>query len=490
MRGKIRRALVVTTLLVFATGAVSAPAAAEQGPVAHFVVLGVEGKPLDRVVAAVVAAGGRVSRSWPQIGVVVATSPDAAFAAAVRGRPGVVAAGNTRNLAELDEGATTARRAESTPVAHVGEEPLDQYQWALRQIGGDRAHEITDGNRDVLVGVLDSRIHADNPDLAPNIDETASVSCAGGVPNTSRAAWTAPPDATFAHATAVAGVIAAARNGVGIAGVAPNVRIAAVALSDNGYVFPEEMICGYVWAAEHGVDVTNASFSVDPWVRWCDDDPDQAAAAAAMMRAIDYAADHDVVNVAASGNANWDLSHPVLDTYSPVNGEPVERLTGHGCRQLPTEAPDVLIVSGVGADKLKAQYSNYGIRDVDLTAPSGDGNQIPDVPGGNPGVITPVNLGEWGFFGGTSAAAPHAVGVVALLRGTHPDWSAQRVIAAVQRDADRLPCPPGGVFDPDGTGEWLAHCEGGRSGKGFYGSGLVDALAAVATGDPGRDGTG
>lgn len=490
-RGFSRTLAMLSSLAVGAGTAMTAaaPVSAERAPVAHFVVLGAEGDPLDRVEESVLAAGGQVLRSWPQIGVVVAGSSDAGFAAAVRGLPGVVSAGATRNLAELDGHPAVPHRVPPltaldapVPVSRDGQEPLAAYQWSMRQIRADRAHAISEGSRDVLVGVLDSQIHADNPDLAPNIDTAASVSCADqGVPDTSPDAWRAPPGSTFRHATAVAGIIAAARNGVGIAGVAPNVRIAAVTLSSDGMVYPEQVICGYVWAAEHGVDVTNASFFADPWVRWCDDDPDQAAAAEAMQRAIDYAADHDVANVTAIGNVNWDLSHPVLDIYSPVTGEPVERLTGDNCRQVPAEAPGVLTVSGIGAQKRKAQYSNYGIRDTDVTAPSGDPNQIPDTPDGNPG-ITPVNSDGWAYFTGTSAAGPHAAGVVALIRGTHPHWSARRVLAEVRHDANRLPCPPGGVYDPDGTGEWLAHCEGGRSGRGFYGSGLVDALDAVRNG--------
>jgi subtilisin family serine protease len=185
------------------------------------------------------------------------------------------------------------------------------------------------------------------------------------------------------------------------------------------------------------------------------------------------------VNVAALGNSNFDMSRPVLDDISPDNGEPIERLTGDNCRLVPGEVPGVVTVSAVGAQKRKANYSNYGIRDVDVTAPGGDADQIPDTGDHNPGVLTTVNDGAWIYFGGTSAASPHVAGVLALIRSTHPRWSAARVTAALERQADRLPCPPGGVYDPGGTGEWLAHCEGGRSGKGFYGHGLVDALDAV-----------
>jgi subtilisin family serine protease len=487
----VGRTLLVTTALVAAELTAGAPAAAVASEVApeaaaHFVVLARKGAPLARTEASVRDAGGRVVQSWPQIGVVVATSPDAGFAAAVRPLPGVVAAGATRNLAELvpapaPVSATVSSTNESTVESRSagGAEPLAAYQWSMRQIRADRAHAVSGGSRKVVVGVVDGGLDATHPDLAPNVDARRSVGCgAEGVPDTSPEAW-APLHPLFGHGTAVAGIIAAARNGIGIAGVAPNVRIASVRIADtDGFVYPEYLICGYVWAAEHGIQVTSASLFADPWFRWCDDDPDQAAAREAMRRAIGYAARRGAVNVAAIGNSNWDLSHPVLDNGSPDNGEPIERLTGNNCGIVPAETQGVVTVSAVGAQARKARYANYGIHDVDVTAPANDVGQLPDTPDGNPGILTTVNDGAWTYFGGTSAAAPHVAGVVALIRSTHPGWSPRQVTAALSRQADRLPCPPGG-YDPDGTGTWLAHCEGGRSGQGFYGSGQVDALAAV-----------
>ena len=486
MRRTAGRALLVATTLIAAGLTAGPPAnAAPQETVAHFVVLAKKGAPLARTEKSVRDAGGRVVRSWPQIGVVVATSANAGFAAAVRPLPGVVAAGATRDLAELHnaEPVGTSSMLGSTVdgrSAAGGDEPLAAYQWSMRQIRADRAHDVSGGSRDVVVGVVDGGLDATHPDLAPNVDPRRSVGCGTeGVPDTSPAAW-APFHPDFGHGTAVAGIIAAARNGIGIAGVAPNVRIASVRIGDtDGFVYPEYLICGYVWAAEHGIQVTSASIFADPWIRWCDDDPDQAAVAEAMERAIDYAAHRGVVNVAAIGNSNWDLSHPVLDTESPDNGEPIERLTGNNCQIVPAETPGVVTVSAVGAQERKARYANYGIRDVDVTAPANDVDQLPDTPDQNPGILTTVNGGNWIYFGGTSAAAPHVAGVVALIRSTHPHWSPRQVAAALARQADRLPCPPGGVYDPDGTGAWLAHCEGGRSGQGFYGFGQVDALDAV-----------
>ena len=89
-------------------------------------------------------------------------------------------------------------------------------------IKADQANAVNRGSRNVLVGVLDSGIEATHPDLAPNIDAANSVGCTNeGVADTSPAAW-APT--TSDHGTHVAGTIAAAQNGIGIAGVAPNVQ--------------------------------------------------------------------------------------------------------------------------------------------------------------------------------------------------------------------------------------------------------------------------
>ena len=478
--------------------ATAAPAAAQDAE-AHFVVLGPQHGSLHRTEASVRAAGGEVLQVWPQIGVVIATSTSADFAATVRRKPGVVAAGASRNLAELGQAAAAARTAAAAqkqemlaPVDAVAEktaataaragavapEPLEANQWNLRQIKADQANAISGGKRSVLVGVLDSGVEATHPDLAPNLDASKSVGCSNeGVPDTSPAAW-APTTST--HGTHVAGIIAAARNGVGVAGVAPNVRLASVkVVDDDGFIYPEYAICGFVWAAEHGMDVTNNSYFIDPWFLWCTTDVDQNAVIQAVKRAVDYATRRDVVNVAAMGNSNWDLSHPITDSGSPNNGTPITRTVGNECMDLPDELPGVVSVSSIGPEGRKAYYSNYGIIETDVTAPGGDRMQVAGTPDGNGRVLSTIVGGGYGYLQGTSMASPTTAGVVALIRSTHPHWPVGRVFAELGVDADRIACPPGGTYDPDGTGTFLANCQGGRSGKGFYGKGLVDALDAV-----------
>jgi subtilisin family serine protease len=476
----------------------AAPAAAQDGPEAHFVVLAPHHSPLKKTEASIRAAGGEVLQSWPQIGVVIATSTSADFASTVRRKPGVAAAGASRNLAELGQAtaraaaadaakqellapveAVAAPAAAATTAGAVPPEPLEPNLWGLRAIKADKAHAISGGSKKVVVGVLDSGVDPDHPDLAPNFDESKSVGCVNeGVPDTSREAWV---PTGISHGTHVAGTIGAARNGIGVAGVAPNVSISSVKLiDDDGFIYPEYAICGFVWAADHGIDVTNNSYFVDPWFFWCKTDPDQAAGLAAVKRAVDYAARKDVVNVAALGNSNFDMSKEITDTNSPNNGGPTQtRVVGNECFDVPAELPGVVAVTAIGPEGRKSYFSNYGITESDVTAPGGDRLfQVADTPDGDGRILSTIPGGGWGYLQGTSMASPHAAGVVALIRSKHPHWSAGRVMASLESKADPIACPVG-PFDPGGTGAWLATCEGGRSGQGFYGEGLVDALDAV-----------
>ena len=170
----------------------------------------------------------------------------------------------------------------------------------------------------VTVGVMDQSIDDTVPDLAGQVDHSKSVACnVNGIPNQDPAAWRWD-DAT--HGTHVAGSIAAKHDGVGVDGVNPTLRIAAinVASRNGGYFYPEYIACGFVWAAEHGISVTNGSYYVNPWKYWMPNDPEQAAGLEAVQRAVDYATSKDVINVVAAGNWTTDLDNPpATDDSSP-----------------------------------------------------------------------------------------------------------------------------------------------------------------------------
>ena len=165
---------------------------------------------------------------------------------------------------------------------------LSPLQWDMAQIDTPQAHAITGGGRSVLVGDIDSGMDFEHPDLAPNYDAANSADCSSGA-----AAPLPPGNDHLGHGTHTAGTIAAASNGVGIVGVAPNVRIAAIkAISPDFFLFPEMIVCAFMWAGNHHMDVTNNSYFADPWLYNCRNDPEQRAIWNAERRAIKFAMSH------------------------------------------------------------------------------------------------------------------------------------------------------------------------------------------------------
>ena len=157
------------------------------------------------------------------------------------------------------------------------------------------------------------------------------------VPDQSAGAWY---PTTSDHGTHVAGTIAAARNGTGIVGVAPNVRMAAVkVVNDDGFIYPEYAICGFIWAGKHKMDVTNNSYYIDPMEFWCDDQPDQAAVRTAVERAVTWSTKQGVVHAAAAGNSAKDLANKTTDRASPNDTTPITRQINNDCLDIPTELP-------------------------------------------------------------------------------------------------------------------------------------------------------
>ena len=78
--------------------------------------------------------------------------------------------------------------------------------------------------------------------------------------------------------------------------------------------------------------------------------------------------------VAAAGNGHTNLALPIrFDNTSPdyPPGTEAERVVTNNCLDLPTEAPEVISVSSVGPSTTKADYSNYGLGDVEVSAPGG-----------------------------------------------------------------------------------------------------------------------
>jgi subtilisin family serine protease len=238
------------------------------------------------------------------------------------------------------------------------------------------------------------------------------------------------------HGTHVSGIIAAARNnGVGMDGVADNVRIMTVRVVPDGDEHDKDIALGIRYAVDNGAKVINMSFGkgFSPEKKWVDD-------------AVKYAESKGVLLVHAAGNSamnvdtSWNFPTPVFQ-----DGKRADNWVTVGASGDPK------------AGGLIASFSNYGKKDVDVFAP---GVKIySTVPGGN----TYQNLQ------GTSMASPVVAGLAAFILEYYPKLTPEQVKYVIEKSTQK---PSGKVIDP-GTGEEVKMSELSVSG------GVINAYEAI-----------
>jgi lantibiotic leader peptide-processing serine protease len=485
-------------------------------------------------------AGGSVIAAYNEIGVLIAWSDSASFRtnlmrdARIEGASSTAAFGWQLKPVEVAGHDEQEPELPNAPAADA--DTFSSLQWDMRQIHAPEAHAITGGSPAVVVGDIDTGLDKDHPDLLQNIDFTRSASCESGAPDQNPAAW----DDRNGHGTHTAGTVAAASNGIGIVGVAPNVKVAGIKSStDEGFFFPEMVVCSFYWAGGGTVtvpgqpptvqtvgprvDVTNNSYFADPFLYNCRNDPVQRAIWKAEKRAIDFAESRGVVHFASLGNDSDDRAHPAFDVISPdfPPGTEEEREITNACLVIPVEVDGVVGVSAVGNarqtdgdddpnDFLKSFYSSYGVGVTEVTAPGGDSifGVTPEAQNGRVLSTFPaeapclrrredpgIPAGAYCYLQGTSMAAPHAAGVAALIISRFGDLDNPQngkmrpsaVAAYLQQTADAQPCPtvlpPGyeAFTRPHFAGEEgePQECQGGPGYTSWYGAGQVNALRAV-----------
>lgn len=451
--------------------------------------------------AIISAAAGTIVARYANVGIVLASSSSSSFATALRADARVASVGASKTVASSIEIVKSQFASHPLPGQRApGADPLSNRQWDMDQIHAPQARAINAGKRSVLVGVLDSGIDITHPDLVGQVDEAASASCIGGVVNTDPAVWS---NDIIGHGTHVSGNIAGAKNGVGIVGIAPGVKLAGVKLAVDdvndpnfGLVFADAMVCAIDWSIGHDFDLMNASLTIDPFTApiddiFCSDEPDRAAIVTMVRQAVNAATKKNITLVASTGNFFLDLAS--LKGTTP----------GSTCKVLPVQLPRVIGVSSVGYTKLLSFFSDYGKGAVDLTGPGGD-SSIPDplvtdttasgqvlssVPpnslyyqlaAGWNGQVQDCSSGTcstYAYLQGTSQAAPHVTGVAALAISRFGRMPPEALLALLSLTAHPLPCPPS-PYDPGMTG-MPATCQGSTLYNSFYGAGEVDALAVV-----------
>ena len=425
------------------------------------------------------AAGGTVINSFDAIGVAVVRSANPLFGKKMQADSRVEGAASTAGYGmqlsdEIGE-VFDADQLATAAVSGTWGDPLSGAQWDMVQIHVPEAYAITGGSPSVVVGDIDTGLDYTHPDLAANVDFANSVSVVGGVPDQSPAAW----NDDNGHGTHTAGTIAAAANGIGIVGVAPNVKIAAIKAGNaDGFFFPEAVIAAFMWAGSHHIDVVNNSYFADPWLFNSRNDPEQRAIWKAEMRAIKYAMSQGVTVVAAMGNENMDLSKTNIDTISPdTDPNPTPRVVTNASVVIPVEIPGVIGVTANGAKLQKSYYSSYGVGVTQVVAPGGD-RRFQNPGDGSGGYVLSTVPGGYALAQGTSMAAPHVTGVAALIISQFGKLPPGRVQALINNTADPQPPAPN-PFNPGPPFIFPATCTGGLGYNSFYGHGQVNALSAV-----------
>ena len=405
----------------------------------------------DQLASRIEAAGGTITARLPQIGVVIVESNDPGFATRAAGVSGVrSAAADVALQFAVPEPQGEISESFANPPNSGDNDRFFDLQWGHAAV--DAAGAWNQGYRGagVRVAVLDSGVFCAHADIAPNLIAAESASFVAGESYCNTAANQS------SHGTHVAGTIAAADNGIGTIGVAPEAKLIAVkvlsaATGSGGFA---GIIQGIVYAADHGADVINMSLGTDLPRGAGADSNDIAELVNATKRAVQYARSQNALVVAAAGNDGRDLDHDASLVSFPAQLPAVLSIASP-----PTLAWAKAPASTFPADR--ACYSNYGQSGISFSAPGGDfsypGNEACTVRGVTTAcwvfdmVMSTVRTGFYGWNAGTSMAAPHVSGVAALIIGKNGGEMDPAAVERVLRaSADDLGKP--GNDDTHGAG--------------------------------------
>ena len=276
----------------------------------------------------------------------------------------------------------------------------DRYfaeQWNLAQIGASEAWATSTG-KGVVIGIVDSGVDASHPDLAGKID--AMADCIGGACREGSARDRG------GHGTTVAGIAAAnTNNGSGIAGVAPDARlVVAWVLAEDGIGVTEDINRAIQWVVDKGARIVNLSLG----------EPDLVIVSklgTPLRPGIEYAWTRGAIPVLAAGN------YEELDAGGSADYGDLHAL---------------VVGSTDSRGRVPAYSTSLGNAMWGLVAPGGSGR------GPGQDVISPIPGARYEWVAGTSMAAPHVSGALALLlaQGLGSSQAVERLLATLDRSSE------------------------------------------------------
>jgi subtilisin family serine protease len=348
--------------------------------------------PQARVQATLQALGGHVVQAIPGGPTLVTLDPGV-------DRDAVVARLRTDPRVRYAEADGPLRTAGVLP-----NDPSLPGQWGLNNpnnvdIDAPQAWDVTTGSSATIVAVLDTGIDLDHPDLASKVwvnpgeipgngfddDQNGLVDDVNGWNFVSE---TNDVQDDNGHGTHVSGILGAAgNNGIGGVGVDREARIMPLKVLDSqGEGTSGAVVQAIYYAVQYGADVINASWGGASYSR-------------AVADMILDAGNHGVVFVTAAGNES--VNNGVVRSY-PAS----------------YRFANVLSVAAIDATGRLASFSNFGRKAVDLAGPG-------------VGILSTAPGGVYDVRSGTSMATPFVSGVVALLAGLHPEYSAAQLVQRV-----------------------------------------------------------
>ena len=338
-------------------------------------------------------------------------------------------------------------------------------QWYLYDdysIHADKAWQVTRGNPDIVVAVLDSGM-TPHPDLDGQlvdgydfISNKSSARDGDGwdADPTDEGDWTSQEDSSW-HGTHVAGIIAAAANDIGVSGIAPDVKIQPVRVLGSLGGSESDLIAAIHWAS--GVTVPGVPKNQTPArvINLSIGTQSASGCDSGTQAAVRTAWDMGVTPVTAAGNSSFTAAFSYPGNCFPTINVGATGVTG-----------DI------------AYYSNFG-PGVDFSAPGGDSNLSSQAVNGSDGMILSTwNLGttvpgdaDYGLEEGTSMAAPVVSGVLALIYSVRPDLTSDDVYEILLETV--------APFKPGSQCALTAANYGSETLVAKCGAGIVDAGAAV-----------